>query len=383
MINYYWVSIKGKNIKYFLNTLFKQKIKIESIKYHKDEILVKVSYEEYKRILKIKTSCSINIVKTSGSKRIWQLYQKYKISLVIFVISVFFIIIMSHLVLYINIESDNKELSNLVKKELFNNNITLYSYRKSHNKLDEISSKIKNNNLDKIEWIEIEQKGVFLNIRIIPRVNKQIKNSNKYQDIVAAKDGYIRKIVSKNGQLLKNIDDYVKKGEVIISGNIFRNEKPVGQTRATGKVYAEVWYLSKINKNIYHNTMIKKDKGKTGMSLNINNKEVELIYLPSKVIVPKKVTLFQNRTFSLTFNKKQSLYLKKQKYNQKELQNILELKAKQDVLKKLKKDEYIISQKTLKKVIKNDKMYIEVFFKCYEDIAEVKDIQKIEEKKDD
>ena len=46
----------------------------------------------------------------------------------------------------------------------------------------------------------------------------------------------------------------------------------------------------------------------------------------------------------------------------------------------LKKDEYIIKQKTLKKYIKNGKMYIEVFFKTYEDISLEKDSVKIEEK---
>lgn len=383
MINYYWVSIKGKNTKYFLNTLFKQKIKIENIKYKKDEILVKVSYEEYRKILKIKTSCSVNIVQISGSKRIKQLYQKYKISLVIFVISVFFIIVMSHIVLYINIESDNKVLSDLVEKELFSNNITLYSYRKSHSKLDKISSNIKNNNLDTIEWIELEQKGVFLNVRIIPRVNTQIKSNTKYQDIVASKDGYIRKIDSKNGQLLKNIDDYVKKGEVIISGNIFRNEKPVGKVKATGSVYAEVWYIVRLNKNIYYNSVIPKERGKIGFSISINNKDIKLLYLPWKVTSSKTINLFSDKNFTFSFNKSKSYYLKNKKYDVKELQKILELRAKQEISKTLENDEYIILQKTLKKYIKNDKMYIEVFFKCYEDIAEAKDIQNIEDKKDD
>ena len=49
-------------------------------------------------------------------------------------------------------------------------------------------------------------------------------------------------------------------------------------------------------------------------------------------------------------------------------------------LQKVKKDEYIIKQKTLKKYIKNGKMYIEVFFKTYEDISLEKDSVKIEEK---
>ena len=72
-----------------------------------------------------------------------------------------------------------------------------------------------------------------------------------------------------------------------------------------------------------------------------------------------------------------------QPYNVDELQQILEIKAKKELLKTLDKDEYIISQKTLKKRTYNGKMYIDVFFKCYEDIAEEKEIQRIEEKKEE
>ncbi len=59
------------------------------------------------------------------------------------------------------------------------------------------------------------------------------------------------------------------------------------------------------------------------------------------------------------------------------------MKAKNEILKTLEKDEYIMLQKTLKKKTKNGRMYIEVFFKVYEDIALEKDLQKIEEKKDE
>ena len=73
MINYFWVSIKGKNPKKLLGTFIKQKINMEQIKYNKDEILVKVSYEDYKKIKGIRTSYKVDIVKTSGKNRLLSL----------------------------------------------------------------------------------------------------------------------------------------------------------------------------------------------------------------------------------------------------------------------------------------------------------------------
>ena len=62
---------------------------------------------------------------------------------------------------------------------------------------------------------------------------------------------------------------------------------------------------------------------------------------------------------------------------------MLETKAKNELEKTLEKDEYIMSQKTLKKSTINGKMYIEVFFKVYENIALEKDIQEIKDEKDE
>ena len=383
MINYFWVSIKGKNPKKLLGTFIKQKINMEQIKYNKDEILVKVSYEDYKKIKGIRTSYKVDIVKTSGKNRLWQLYQKNKVSLLVFVISVFFIIFMSNLILFINIESDNSKLKKDIKEELISNGITLYTPKKSYKKLKEVGTKIKNNNLNEIEWIELEQKGVTLHVKVIERLNKDNKETNDFKDIVASKNGYIRKVYSRKGQLMKNIDDYVKKGEVIISGNIFRNEKVAGKVRASGKVYAEVWYIVKTNKNLSYTDAEEKTKGKESLKLKINNYKINIISIPRKIDLEKNSVLFKNNTFSLLLDKEKKYSLKKKKYKNIELQKVLETKAKKEINKTLEKDEYIMSQKTLKKYTKNGKMYIEVFFRCYEDIAEERDIKEIVEEKDE
>ena len=383
MINYFWVSIKGKNPKKLLGTFIKQKINMEQIKYSKDEILVKVSYEDYKKIKGIRTSYKVDIVKTSGKNRLWQLYQKNKVSLLVFVISVFFIIFMSNLILFINIESDNSKLKKDIIEELISNGITLYTPKKSYQKLKEVGTKIKNNNLNEMEWIELEQKGVTLHVKVIERLNKDNKETNDFKDIVASKNGYIRKVYSRKGQLMKNIDDYVKRGEVIISGNIFRNEKVAGKVRASGKVYAEVWYIVKINKNLSYTDAEEKTKGKESLKLKINNHKINIISIPRKIDLEKNSVLFKNNTFSLSLDKEKQYSLKKRIYKNIELQKILETKAKKEINKTLEKDEYIMSQKTLKKYTKNGKMYIEVFFRCYEDIAEERDIKEIVEEKDE
>lgn len=383
MINYFWIEIKGRNIKRFLTIIFKQKINIEQIKYETDRVLLKVSYEDYNKIKKIKTTYEINIIKTCGKINILSKIKKYKIPITCFITSIFLIIFLSQLILFINIETDNNKIKNIIENSLKESNITVFTFKKSYNKLNNITKTIKNDNLNKIEWIELEQRGVFLNVKVIERIKKETKNSNIYKDIVAKKDGYIKKIVSRKGQVLKNIDDYVKKDEVIISGNIFRNEKVVSKVKASGQVYAEVWYIVKTNENLKHKKMIEQEKGKQQLILNIQNKEIPIISFSKKIETSKKINLFTNQSFSLYLKKQKKYTIINDKYTSSELEKILKQKAYNHIYKDLKKDEYIISEKTLKKYIKNDRMYIEVFFKTYEDIAKEENLRKIEDIKED
>lgn len=383
MINYFWVEIKGKNVKRLLSKIFKLKINISNIKYEKNSVLLKVSYEDYKKIKQIKTTYQINIIKTCGKKKLLEDLTKYKVSIITFIISVFFVIFLSNFILFINIETENTKMRNLISDELKNNNLTIFSLKKDYNDLQEITSNIKNNNLDKIEWIELDQKGVSLNAKVIERVTNQKTTETGYKDIVAEKDGYIRAIYSRKGQVLKNIDDYVKKGEVIISGNIFRNDKPVAKVKASGKVYAEVWYIVKINKSLNYNKITQEGKGYLKLTLNVNNHEITFFKTPKKVAVEDKNILFDNNLFKLYLKKEKTYKVEKSKYTDREITKILETKAKNEIIEGLEKDEYIIEQKTLKKYNNNGKMYIEVFFKTYEDISLEKNIQKIETEKEE
>ncbi|MGN0992979.1 MAG: sporulation protein YqfD [Bacilli bacterium] len=383
MINYFWIEIKGKDVKRLLTKIFKLKINIASIKYEKDRILLKVSYEDYIKIKKIKTTYQINIIKTCGKKKLFEDLKKYKVCIITFIISVFFVVFLSNFILFVNIETNNIKLKNLIREELKNNNLTIFSLKKTYNNLNKITLNIKNRNLDRIEWIELDQNGVFLNIKVIERVADTKNYETGYKDIVAEKDGYIRKIYSRKGQVLKNIDDYVKKGEVIISGNIFRGDKPVAKVKASGKVYAEVWYIVKLNKSFYYNKVTEDDKCYLKLVLNVNDKEITFLKLPKRITIEDKNILFDNNLFKLYLKKEKKYKIEKSKYTEYELQKILEKTAENEILKGLEKDEYKLLQKTLKKYNNNGKMYIEVFFKTYEDISLEKNIQKIETEKEE
>ena len=376
MINYFWIEIKGKNVNRLLKQIFKNKINILNIKYYKDKVRLKVSYLDYQKIKEIKTTYEITIIKTSGKKKLLEDISKYKISLLVFIISIFFVIFLSKFTFFIEIETSNTNLKNLIKEELTKNNITVFSLKKDYQTLETIKENIKNNHLDTIEWLEIENKGVKTKVKVIERIKNSKKETTSYKDVVAAKNGFIRKIYSPKGEVVKNIDDYVKKGEIIISGNIHRNEKSVAKVVASGKVYAEVWYIVKVNGNLTYNKVEEEDKGYFKLVLKTGGNTFDLIKIKKENDYDNKKKLFQNSIFSLYLENEKTYQTTKATYTDNELKKILETKAKNSILKTLEKDEYIITQKTLKKTKEDDRMYVEVFFKVYEDIAKQVPIKK-------
>lgn len=74
------------------------------------------------------------------------------------------------------------------------------------------------------------------------------------------------KIVAENGEIIKKKNDYVKAGDIIISGEIHKNDEVVDNIPASGSVYAEVWYKVKVEMPISY-----KEELLTGKNKNILN----------------------------------------------------------------------------------------------------------------
>ena len=381
MINYYVIQIKGKNPKRILSKLFKLGIDIYDIEYKKNVITFKTTYINYTKIKNIKTTYEIIILRVSGINRIKYLFKRYRMFLIFFLLSIFVIILFTNFILFINYETESSELKTLLKSELKKNGVTLYSYRKSYHELETIKNNIKNDNKSKIEWIELERNGVVLNVRVIERKDKN-KNiiTDDVTDIVASKNGYIRNIYASSGEILKNKDDYVKKGDIIVSGNIFKNSNVVSRVRAKADVYAEVWYIIKANMSDTKTVLSKSNDGESRFVINVLNKDLILFKINKNISLEKENILMKNNLLTLKIQNKKNTHNIKKKYKDKEMISILYNNIISSMNKSLDTKEYIIYEKVLKNYKENGKMFIEVFIKTYENISMEKESELIETK---
>ena len=370
MNSYLIINVNGKNIYNFLKKCKKNNINILRITYisHK-QILIKINSNDYNKLLKIKSFYKIKIINTKGKIKLNEILNKNKILLICFIIGIIFLIFLSNIIFSINIESDNNNLKKRLIKELDFYGIKKYKFKKNYSELQKIKNKLLNDYRDNIEWLEITNNGTKVDIKLVERKKNKEKENEEYTNIVAKKSGIIKKIYAENGQKKVDINTYVSKGDIVISGIIMKGEEEKKYVHASGKVYAEVWYNVTIDfplkytEKIYTNNKVKRFYIKINDKYISNNKynnfERKTINKLSSNIVPFEIGIETQKEVKI-INDKYSMNKAKIKAIE---------KAKEKVLQNLDKEEYIINEKVLNFNKKNSTIELEIFFSCMEEIS--------------
>ena len=366
------LNIKGKNINRFLIRLNNNNIDIlENDQIEKDEANIIIYLRDYGKLKNIKTIYNINELDEYGKIKIKKQLNKNKYIILSLILGYISLILLSNIIFEIEIIHTDKELKNLLKNELKMHGIKEKTFKKTFKELEQIKEDILNKNKDKIEWLEIETKGTKYIVRVEMRIINENKKEEVKRNIIAKKDAIIKEIKAKHGQITKEINNYVKKGDIIISGNIYVEETLKNTVQAEGKVFGEVWYETKITYPfVYNETRLTNEK-KTIYAIKILNK----IYEIRKKFTNKEIeetTIIKNNIIPIS--------LVKQKQTKKEvIEQILTTdeaiekatkKSLEQMNKNLKEGEYIINYKILNTNIKENELELNIFFSIYEDITD-------------
>ena len=374
MNNYLYLRIEGRNINRFLLKCNKNNINILFIRHISyRSIIILINDKDYKKILKIRGLNKIKIINKKGPNKYKELINKYKVFIITFIIGIFILIILSNIIFKIEVISNNKDLSDLIIKELDNYDIKKYSFKKSYNKINIIKKNIKNKYKDKIEWIEITNDGTKVIVNIVERKIDNTNTDSNIYSIVAKRNGIIKKIKVDKGISMYEENTYVNKGDIIISSDIYLNEELKNRVSSEGKVYAETWYKVHVEYPLnYKETKYTNNKRKIPY-IKIGNDYLELFNYKNysrNSIISLKDNIFEigleEIKEELIINKKLSLEAAK-----KEAIDY----AKKKIEDRLKDDERIISQKTLNFSNNGSKIIIDIFFSVYEEIGEKRIIE--------
>lgn len=371
MISKYKVVIEGKNPDYFINELIKNNIYIYDLEKEYKKLIIVISLDDYNKLKKIKTSYKFYIVDSYGVVKFKYLVKKYLFFLICMFLGICLNIFLSKLIFDVEVVHSDRYIREIVYNNLRENGIYKYRFKVNYLEKEKIIKEILKKESNDIEWLEIEEIGT----KYIVKVEQRKKNKEEVEcvprNIVAGKDAFILEIQADVGEVVKKKYDYVKKGDIVISGIIHNKEEEVSRKCATGKIYGEVWYKVNLEIPMEYKEEIVTGKEKNTFEINFLNKNISL-FNNFKTYKKNSTFLIGSNLLpiSLNFTKYLETDVKMYKYNLFNVDNYaLELASKK-IKNKLGTRGEVVSKKVLKKSIKKSKIIIEVFVKVKEDITD-------------
>ena len=381
MNNKYRLKIKGKNPKRFIGYIINEKISLYDVEINNKDTIILVDEEGYNKILKFKTSYKIELIDEYGAIRCKNFIIKYKIFFICIIFGILFINLLSNIVFDIDIEHSKSEIRELVLNDLKEYGIEKYHFKVSYKEKEKIIKKILKKETEKIEWLEIDSVGTKYIVKVEERIKNEPIVDNKTQHIVAKKKAMILEIHAESGDVVVKKNDYVEKGDILISGFIKKDEEIKKKTKAVGTIYGEVWYQVEISLPKVYKEIKYTNEKKKRLEVNFLSHNFLLFDLkPYKTYESESKTILSNKILPMSINYstiKETKEIKKRYTGKDGEKEALKL-AEEKLLKKLGVNDTIISKNILKKKEKDSKIIIDIFFKVKEDITDTKNIDDID-----
>ena len=373
----YILKITGKRIDTFLMLLVRFSINFKMLKRGRDFIVIEVLEEDYDNLLKISTTYKIEIVKRKGLLNVVHFIKTRKLFVVIVLLGFLFFNLLTNIVFSIKVIDTDSELREIILTDLEELGLRKYNFKISYKEKEKMEEAILKKEKDILEWIEIEEKGVSYEVKLIRRVKDDIKKETEPRDIIAKKTGLITKIEAESGEVVTKKNAYVKKGDTLISGLIRNNGNIVSKVRAEGRVYAEIWYKVALSLPLTYHEEIKTCNNKNVLEISFLSDDIAITdFSKYKHSKDTKKVLYKHPLLPISINltKKEEVKTTDIDFSENYEENIKPL-AVEKLKNKLGNDIKILSEKVLKREENTDRIDIEIFFKVEEDITSYKSLK--------
>lgn len=375
------IKITGSNINNYMKRIMKQRvqiIKVIPVSYKEVHLILK--YSEYEKLLKYKSIYEITVLQVMGKLKFNKLLKKNFILIFFLIIGLFLIMFLSRVIFSVEVIHQDKDIRFLLLNELKRYDIDKYSLKKSYEDLEEIEDNILENNKDELEWIEIISYGTKYIVRVEERKLNDSEDIFQYQSIVSKKSAVLVQVDAISGEKVKNVNDYVTKGDTVISGYITLPNDTKVLTMAKGTVYGEVWYSVDVDYPIVYQETNLTGNSKNVYVLHFFNHRISLFDFEEyysfqsrdRVLITSNLLGIQ-----LVREKQYEAIIKDEVYTE----DIARSKAIDYIEEKLMKDNSGIIEikdiKILSTKSDEDSIQFELFVSAIEDIGEVVPIEEL------
>ncbi len=263
---YICVEVTGFSIHRFLNLCANKKVFLWDIQYRNSKMYCCTYIKNFYVMGKLckKTGCKIKIAKKVGLPFISFRYRKRKILAFGSFVFIGIIYFLSTFIWYIDI-SGSDTINNYEILQVLEYNGVKVGKLKKRVVAEQLEKEIQKN-FPTITWVSVYKEGTTL----VVKMSESIKNNFVIEEdvpthIIAKKEGVVVYTKTSKGKQEVVIGDVVKKGDILVSGEIFLNEDEKGKhytyVRAISEIRGETTY--NFDFNIDKKLIIKTKTGKS------------------------------------------------------------------------------------------------------------------------
>lgn len=219
----------------FLRIVKKKNWSVYEIQFHQDLISFYAPILCHRDIER--TFECVRYIKTNGMLGFLfrQLHQPRRVLCLL--LCIFFWYTLSHTIFTISIQGDQAETKQLIEDTLHEMGYTTPFYAKDMLVMkEEVKKKLENS----IAWLEVSQEGSQYHIQFTTKEFVSLEELG-HEELIAQKDGVIASFDLQHGSKQVAINDFVHKGDVLVSNVLIDSFQKNKEVYVKGKVYAYTW----------------------------------------------------------------------------------------------------------------------------------------------
>ena len=261
---YVKVQVNGRGATRFINRLLEQKVLVWDVKNMGTETVVfymKLEEVPTLRVAARKSECKVTFLERKGAYFFGKKLLKYSGLLVGLFLFCTLIFILSNVVWGIEIKGASPATEHEVRKALEEMDIKVGKLQFGLDQMEDIQKEL-SERVPAITWIGVQLKGTTFEFQVVEKKQPKKEANETYMNLIAAKSGTIVQPMVEKGQGIVEKNQYVQKGDILVSGFIGREDKKkfVG---AKGKVMAETWYKTTVTVPLKTNLFVFNGDSKT------------------------------------------------------------------------------------------------------------------------
>jgi similar to stage IV sporulation protein len=235
--------------------------------------------------------------------------------------------------------------------------------------------------INEITWIGVVLNGTSYHFEVVEKNEPEKIEALSPRSLVAKKKAMVAKIYVEKGQPEVQVNDYVKKGQVLVSGLIGKedNKKSIA---AVGEVLGETWYLSEVKVPIKTTLPVLTGEVYNKHYVKIGSMEIPVWgffqpeYKQSKEFEAERHLFFFKWRLPISYVGKtiHEEQIVERIYDDEEvIEQALEI-GKNQLLSKLDEDAVIKGEKVLRQHKENGKVKVDIHYQVIENIVKIEPI---------